>query len=128
MFALTVVEWHAFGFGPVLQFFAVLVYFLFVGRLMASTTHELDQELAKAVLTTLTLAEITRKEAATAQGLDEAQFNRQLRCESHHHISLNRLIRLPWKFWLFFGPTLAYIVARKRYAEIAEDFTVKERI
>lgn len=108
----------------------LLVLWLLAHRLMATTTDDLEQLLAQAVLDCLHAAHLTRKEAAAVMGIDEAQFNRQLRAEPMNHLSLSRLVRLASApagvvFWAHLGPRLAYLVAQRRYEEIADVFRIR---
>lgn len=59
--------------------------------------------------------------------IDESQLRHGLRGEKGYHLSLNRLVRLPFGFWLHFSPTLTYLVAKKHTTEIAEDIGLRKR-
>jgi hypothetical protein len=104
-----------------------LVGFLLLMRLSSLDTTSLEQTLAQAVVDALAAAHITTKEAAAAMRLDVSQLSRQLSATPGYHISLTRLVRLPFEFWLFLGPQLMYLVARKRFNEIAEDLNLRKR-
>lgn len=109
----------------VVQFFFMVVWVLLV-QLTAASTDELEKILAAAVLESLERARITTKEAAALMKLDESNLRKQLRGEPANHISLTRLIRLPWSFWLWFSPSLAYLVAKKNTMEIAETLGLRK--
>lgn len=109
----------------VLQFFLLVVWML-AFKLTAAATDELEKMLGLAVIDSLERARVTVKEAAALMKLDESQFRKQLRGEPSNHISLTRLIRLPWAFWLWFGPSLMYLVAKKNTIEIAETFGLRK--
>lgn len=100
-----------------LLYFACLVL-----ALKASTvsTDDLEKILGLAVLESLERARVTVKEAAALMKLDESHFRKQLRGEPGNHLSLTRLVRLPYAFWLWFSPSLIYLVAKKNAIEIAE--------
>lgn len=57
--------------------------------------------------------------------IDEGQFRRALRGEGYRLLALNHLIKLPYAFWLWFGPALMWIVAKKHAAEIADTVAVR---
>lgn len=110
---------------------AQLVYFVamfLLVQMTAANLDELEKILCAAVLTCLERSEITVKESAALQGLDESQWRKQLRGEPSHHISLTRLIRLPYKFWLWFAPALMYLIVQKHAQEIAEAVTLRRRV
>lgn len=107
-----------------------LIIWVLAYRLMATSTDDLEQILAQAVLDCLHAAHLTRKEAAALMGIDEAQLNRQLRAEPMNHLSLSRLVRLATApagvvFWAHLGPRLAYLVAQRRYEEISDVFRIR---
>ncbi len=96
-----------------------LVFVLF--RVMAAMeTSELEQILAAAVRDALNAAHIEIKQAAACMGIDRSLLEKQLRCEPARHISLVKLLQLPFAFWLCFSPVLIGIVYRKRMQEISE--------
>lgn len=103
---------------------AVLVIFKL---LTAANTDELEQFLACGVRDALNAAHVDLKVAASCMGITESQLGKQLRAEPSHHLSLTRLIRLPFSFWLFFGPALIQIVYRKRMQEMADVFSEVKR-
>lgn len=82
----------------------------------------LEKLLGEAVLLSLQNARITVDQAADAMKMHPSQLHKCLRGDPSHHFSLNRLLRLPWEFWLLFSPTLLYLVAKKRASEIADTF------
>ena len=106
---------------------AVLVLYALCLRLSCSTTHDLELMLAQAVVDALQASHLSIKEAAALLGIDEGQFRHQLKCERQHQLSLTKLVtRMPYVFWLHLGPSLMLIVAKKRWAEMAEDFSVRK--
>lgn len=112
------------------QVLFAIAWLLVVGRLMAAQTDDLDAIAAQAVIRCLDKAELSRKEAASVMGLNEAQLNRQLRAEPMNHLSIARLLRLATipagvVFWAHFGPTLFYLVAERRGQEISDVFRTR---
>lgn len=95
-------------------------------KLSAASTDDLEKILGQAVLESLERSRVTVKEAAALMRLDESQFRKQLRGEPSNHLSLTRLIRLPYGFWLWFSPSLIYLVAKKNTAEIAESIGLRQ--
>jgi len=93
---------------------------MFLKVLTAAQLDEAEQLLAFGIRDALGAAHIEIKQAAACMRMDESQLRRQLRGEPSQHVSLTRLIRLPFSFWLFFGPALIQIVYRKRMQEMAE--------
>jgi hypothetical protein len=85
-------------------------------------SEELEVVLGAAVSLGLAQARLTTKEAAALMRVDESQLRHSLRGSKGYHFSLNRLARLPFAFWLHFGPALIYLLAKKNITEIAEDF------
>lgn len=73
-----------------------------------------------AIINCLSLAHIPVKEAAAVTGMSETNFRKALTGESYRHITLVHLLKLPYKFWLYFGPQVMWLVARKHAIEIAE--------
>lgn len=111
---------------PVAQIAAAAVT-LFASKCAAFDASELEETLGEAVLVSLQRARITVKEAAALMAIDESQLRHGLRNEAGYHLSLNRLVKLPFSFWLTFSPTLTYLVAKKHTAEIAEDLGLSKR-
>jgi hypothetical protein len=110
-----------------LKIVAAIVWFAVMVRMMASTTDDLEQLAAQAVIDALHAARISRKEAAALMGLDEAQLNRQLRAEPMNHLSLFRLLRMATStkgvvFWAVLTPALGYLIAQRRLEEISDCF------
>lgn len=101
--------------------------FALLYRATASGTDALEHALGEAVRESLHLARLTEKSAAALMGTDESNLRKALRGEAGHHISLTRLVRLPFTFWLFFSPTLTYLVARQNVRDVAEDLGVFRR-
>ncbi len=105
----------------------VLMVTWFCGlKCAAMDLSQLEQVLGDAVLTSLDAARITVKEAASLMAIDESQLRKGLRGEKSYHLSLNRLVRLPFAFWLHFSPALTYLVARKNVVEIAETLGLRK--
>lgn len=99
----------------------VVAGWLVAMKLSAMDTATLERLVAHAVVDALHAAGVTRKEAAYLMRVDEAQLGRQLRAEPGAHISLTRLMRLcGTPFWFWFGPVLMLLIARERYAELAD--------
>lgn len=115
-----------FGLDPrTMMAIGMFFWFLFQ-RMSVATTDELELLLAETVRKCLFNADITEEQAALKMRIDVSQFRRQLRCDPKAHLSLNRMLRLPYKSWLLFGPVLMWIVAKKRFDEIARDLRVAE--
>lgn len=95
-------------------------------RIAAASGEELDRLLGAATLLCFQLSRITVKEAAPIMGMDESHLRQALRGEAAHHLSLNRLVRLPFAFWLHFGPALIYLVAKENVQAIAEDLKLRK--
>jgi len=106
-----------------MSYFVVMFFLL---KLTTAATDDLEKILGMALLESLERARITVKEAAVLMRLDESHFRKQLRGEPSNHISLTRLIRLPWAFWLWFSPALMYLVAKKNTIEIAESLGLRK--
>ena len=110
---------HAYVVGhPMLAEVSLGLVFVLFKLLTSADTQELEQFLAFAVRDALNAAHIPIKVAALCMGITESQLAKQLRGEPSHHVSLTRLIRLPFGFWLFFGPALIQIIYRKRMEEM----------
>lgn len=105
---------------------AYLAGAFFLLKLSAVSTDDLERDLGQAVLDSLDRAQITVKEAAAIMRLDEANFRKQLRGEPSNHISLTRLLRLPYRFWLWLSPSLIYIVAKRNAEEIAVSIGLRQ--
>lgn len=99
----------------------VAAVFALLQRATASSTDALEQALGDAVREALHLAKLTEKNAADVMRMDESHLRKALRGEPSHHISLTRLVRLPFTFWLYFSPSLIYLVAKQNVHDIAED-------
>jgi len=98
----------------------------FALKLAASSTDGLERDLGQAVLDALDRAHLTVKEAAALMRIDESQFRKQLRGEASNHLSLTRLMRLPYRFWLWLSPSLIYLVAKRNAEEIAESMRLRQ--
>jgi hypothetical protein len=94
-------------------------------RATVTATQDLEQVMCEAVIRSLENARITIKEAAALMKIDESQLRHGLRGEKGYHLSLNRLIRLPFAFWLHFSPALVYLSAKQNAEDIAEDLGLK---
>lgn len=113
--------------GSVSLWHVIVVGFWIVGQKCAAIDlSHLETVLGDAVLSSLDAARITVKEAAALMKIDESQLRKGLRGEPSHHISLNRLVRLPFAFWMQFSPSLVYLVAKKNAQEIAEDLGMRK--
>jgi hypothetical protein len=95
-------------------------------RCAAVSTDDLERDLGQAVLDALDRAQITVKEAAAIMRLDESNLRKQLRGEPSNHISLTRLLRLPYRFWLWLSPSLIYLVAKRNAEEIAVSIGMRQ--
>lgn len=114
--------------GTYSAWFIALLIFFFVGvNCAAMDLTPLDQLLGEAVASALISAGITVKQAVALMAIDETQFRKALKGEGYRNLSLNHLVKLPWAFWLYFGPTLMWLVAKKHATEIAETVTLRER-
>lgn len=102
-----------------LQIMAVIAWLLGL-RVTAASTEDLDAALRIALIDSLGRARLTDKEAADLMRWDVHNFRHALRGDPRHHLSLTRLVRLPWTFWLIFLPDLTYVVAKQRVREIGE--------
>jgi hypothetical protein len=112
---------HSYVFGHA-HLGLVVLCLLYALMLRASTvdTDELEHLLAQAVIDALNAAHLSIKEAAFYMRIDESQLRKQLRVEPSQHLSLFKVIHLPFSFWLHFGPALIAIVYRKRMEEFAQ--------
>lgn len=111
---------HAYLHGDLVAQIALGLVFVLFRVLAAADLSELEQFLAGAVRDALNAAHVDLKVAAGCMGITDSQLAKQLRGEPGHFISLTRLIRVPFAFWLFFGPSLIALVYRKRMQEMAE--------
>lgn len=108
--------WQAFG----------IAVFVVVHALSITDTSELEKLLGQTVLQALEHARLTVKEACALMRVDEGHFRKGLRADEGSHISLTRLVRLPFTFWLAFTPSLIYLVAKTHVHEIAEDLGLRK--
>lgn len=106
-------------------FVLVLAGWLLLQRLSCVQTDDLEKIVADAVTDAMHAARITTKEMADRMRIDESQLRKQLRAEPHQHLSLARLVRV-WEIWIFLGPALLAIVARRRWAEVLSDLRVRK--
>ena len=102
----------------------ILLLWALVFRLSVVSTDDLEQLLVDGVRDTLLGVGLTIKEAAYDMRIDENQLRRQLNREPNQYLALVRLFRLPFRFWMAFGPLLMYLVAKKRWQEIDADVRV----
>lgn len=109
-----------FGVEPRTVFTLLIGAMFTLSYLSAMDTQELELFLAESVRRTLHFANISEKEAAEAMRLDESLLRKCLRGE--RELSLTKMIRLPYRFWPIFGPILMFVVAQKRFDEIASSF------
>lgn len=116
------------GVAPYWVQIVVLGIWMIGLKCMAADLEDLNKVLGDAVLTALTLAHLTVFEAASLMKINESQLRKSLRGETvpHiHHISLNRLLHLPFSFWLHFSPTLIYLASKRNAMAIAEDLGIR---
>jgi hypothetical protein len=112
------------GHGLALQVVIVVGWMLCM-RFTVASTEELERMLGVAVLDALAFVRLTTKEAAALMRWDESNLRKALRGEPAHHISLNRLARLPVDFWMAFIPVLGYLVLRQNCRNIASDLGLR---
>lgn len=108
--------WHALA----------LVLFVFGQKCSTVDTSDLEKLLGEAVSLALEHARLVVKDACFLMRVDERHFRKGLRAEENAHISLTRLVRLPFTFWLAFTPSLLYLVAKKHAADLANDFGIRK--
>lgn len=121
--ALTVAS-HSPVLGQ-LGFALALIGWLLVHHVMAAQTDDLEQIVADAVTAAMHAAGLTAKEMAFRMRIDESQLRKQLRAEPQNHLSLSRLVRV-WEIWIFLGPAILAIVARRRWNEVLNDLRVRK--
>jgi hypothetical protein len=115
---------HIHGSFELWQYLVAGIGFVLM-QCAAQDLEPLQQVVNAAIVECLTLAHIPIKEAASLCGMSEANFRRSLSGEEYRNISLVHLFKLPYRFWLHFGPMLMWMVAKKHAQEIAETFSVK---
>jgi hypothetical protein len=119
-------QWLLDQHHPSLGLSLVVIAYGLVLRLSATqTTEDMERLLGAAVLEGLDHAKLAVKEAAALMAWDESNLRKALRGEPGHHISLNRLVRLPIQWWMWFLPTLTYLVMRQNVAHVAEDLGLR---
>lgn len=111
---------HSSSASLIAQFIACAIY-LCAYRLTVSTTDDLEALLVEAFYDAMHRAHLTLKEMAFAMGIDRAQLERQLRREKGQQLSVYRLLHAPTTWWIYFGPSLTFIVARKHWQELKEE-------
>ncbi len=109
-----------------LGFYVVFALWMLAHRLMAVEIDDLEKLVADAVSDAMHFARLSTKEMADRMRIDESQLRKQLRGEPHQHLSLSRLVRV-WEIWVFLGPALLAIVARRRWAELLGESQVDVR-
>ncbi len=82
----------------------------------------LEAIIGDAIVNCLSHAQIPIKEAAMLMEMNETNFRKALTGEAGRTITLVRLIKLPYRFWLHFGPQIMWLVTRKHMIEIGETF------
>ncbi len=103
-----------------------LVAFWLVGiKATVMDVEPLQQLVNDTIRKCLVLADITDKQAAALCGISETHFRRALSGEPQRYISLVHLFRLPYRFWLHFGPMLMWMVAKQHAEEIAASFSAR---
>lgn len=106
-------------------FLVALIAWVLCLKCSAMDLSNMDVVLGQTVQSALVSAGITIKEAIALMDIDETQFRKALRGEGYRLLALNHLIKLPYRFWLAFGPTLMWLVAKKNAIEIAETLGVR---
>ncbi len=104
----------------------LMVFALLVKCLGAMDLEPLQALVNDAIRKCLLLSELTDKEAASLCGMSYVNFNRALSGEKYRSLSLAHLFKLPYRFWLHFGPTLMWMVAKKHAEEIAETLKLRK--
>jgi hypothetical protein len=94
--------------------------------LSAVSVDSLEKMLGLAVLDALEACHLTVKEAAPLMRLDESNLRSMLRGDGKYHLGVVHLARLPFTFWLCFGPKLFGLVARQNLEAIAEDIGLRK--
>lgn len=114
------------GDFTLVQFVVAVLFYAGILATVASTP-DLEAMLRDAITDALHGAHLSIQETAYAQGICERLWRQQLAGESHRHISLTKLIKLPFSFWLFFGPSLMAVIYRKRLMEFAQSVNDMKR-
>lgn len=109
------------GLNSVWQFASLIAIFALF-KCAAMDLAPLQRIVNDGIRECLTLARITHQEAATLTGMSETNFYRALSGEESRNLSLVHLFKLPYRFWLHFGPMLMWLVAKKHAQEIRESF------
>lgn len=112
-----------FGVDPNMVFMLAVAIWLVLSQLSVVDTDEIELLLAEAVRDSLRMARITEDDAAGKMRMDVSLLRRQLRGEPNNHISLTRLIRLSYEFWLWFGPVLMFLVSKRRFDQIGDELS-----
>lgn len=106
-----------------LWFGAVVFFLCLKGAVM--DLQPLQMLVNEAIVDCLSIAHLTMQEAASICGMSEANFYRALSGERYRSLSLAHLLKLPYRFWLHFGPNLMWLVAKKHAQEIADTLSLK---
>jgi hypothetical protein len=101
--------------------FLVMVVFLLALRLSAAMTEDLEKALCQAVVDALLRSRLTVEQAAGIMEWNVHNFRHALRGDPRHQLSLNKLVKLPFSFWMWMLPDLAFLVARQNIRHIGED-------
>jgi hypothetical protein len=115
---------HIHGSFALWQYLVAGIGFVLL-QCAAMDLDPLQQVINEAIRECLVLEKITDQQAASICGMSENNFRRALSGEPLRSLSLARLFRLPWGFWLRFGPMLMWMVAKKHAQEIADTFSLK---
>lgn len=86
------------------------------------TDEEIARMVGQAVIDALNAAHITVDHACDVMKLARSQFSAQVNGRPGAHLSVVRLLKLPWEFWLQFGPRLLYLAAQRSARQIGESF------
>ena len=94
--------------------------------LTVASSDNLEKVLGLAVLDALESIRLTVKEAAPIMRLDESNLRSMLRGDGKYHLGVVHLARLPFSFWLCFGPMLFALMARQNLTALAEDIGLRK--
>lgn len=115
--AVYILTYHHLSSG----WFYFSMFIFFVGcKCSAMDLQPLQIVINEAIAESLALAKVTVKEAASICGMSEPNFYRAISGERYRSLSLASLMKLPYRFWLHFGPQIMWLVAKKHAQEIAE--------
>jgi len=105
---------------PQWQGLVLLVLYVLVFRLTASSADDLGKAIAQAVNDALNSAHIAPKVVADCWGVSVTRAYQVLSGDPGAPITLSKLLALPFTFWLFFSPWLFARIAQQRVREISE--------